>query len=103
MFEVQVLIPVADNDGSAFSAEHFAAFEAAILDAFGGFSVIPSEVVGAWRSDAGVDYRDRSRVYAIAIASLTDGARLGELIGFAKAHFRQEAIAFRYLGLLEII
>lgn len=102
MFEVQVLIPNVSNDGVAFSAEHFAKFEDAILASFGGYSVLPAEIIGAWL-DAGVTYRDRSRVYAIAIPSLARGAAVAEIVAFAKAHFGQLAIAIRYLGQVEII
>lgn len=103
MFEVQMLIPVADNDGDAFTAEHFAAFEAAILDAFGGFTLYPSQAVGGWRNDAGIEYRDSSRIYGIAVPSIADGAKLVALVRFAKAFFSQEAIAVRYLGQVEIL
>jgi hypothetical protein len=103
MFEVQVIIPVKDNDGEAFTAEHFAAFEVAIVDSFGGFSLLPGELVGGWRNDAGVEYRDRSRVYAVAVSGIAAGDKVAALARFAKALFAQEAIAIRYLGQFEII
>lgn len=103
MFEVTILIPVTDNDGAAFGPAEFGAFEAAILDAFGGFSVLPSLVVGAWRNDAGVVYRDNSRGYVLAVSSIAKGVDVVALAEKAKVIFKQEAIAFRYLGQLEII
>jgi hypothetical protein len=103
MFEVLMLVPLADNDGEVFSSEHFMAFEVVILDSFPGFSMLPDEIVGAWRNDAGVVYRDRSRCYVIGLSSLSQGAAVVALARYAKAWFRQEAIAIRYLGTLEII
>lgn len=103
MIEVMILVPVADNDGDAFTGEVFLAFEVAILDNFGGFSLVPNELVGAWRNDAGVVYRDTSRCYVIAVASIGRGDAIVALARFAKALFRQEAIAIRYLGQLEIV
>lgn len=103
MFEVQMLIPLADNDGETFTAEHHAAFEEAIVDAFGGFSRLPSTVVGGWKNADGVMFSDITRVYAIAIVSLTDGGKLGGLVRFAKAFYLQEAIFIRYLGVIEIL
>lgn len=103
MLEVFILIPVTDNDGEAFTSEHFLAFEVVILESFTGFSIVPSEIVGAWRNDAGVTYRDRSRCYVVAVASIESGAAIVALARFAKAWFLQEAIAIRYLGRLEII
>ena len=73
MFEVQMLVPVADNDGKLFKVEVVAEFESAALDRFGGFSLLPSEVVGEWRSDAGIRYRDRSHCYSIALGSIGQG------------------------------
>jgi hypothetical protein len=103
MFEVQMLIPLADNDGETFTAEHHAAFEEAIVDAFGGFTRLPSSAIGGWKNAAGVMFSDVTRVYAVAVVSLTDGDKLGGLVRFAKAFYLQEAIFIRYLGIVEIL
>lgn len=103
MFEVQILIPVTDNDGEAFGPSQFKSFETAIIDSFGGFSLLAGEVVGGWRNEAGVVYSDRSRCYVVALSSLAKGDAIVALARFAKALFSQEAIAIRYLGQLEII
>jgi hypothetical protein len=103
VFEVQMLVPVTDNDGKDFSDEIVAEFESAILDRFGGFTLLPSEVSGEWRNDAGVRYRDRSRCYLIGIDSIGRGSDVVELAHVAKKLFAQEAIAVRYLGQLEIL
>lgn len=103
MFEVQILIPLADNDGEDFSAEHHAAFEAAIIDSFGGFTLYPASAIGGWRNAAGITFADATRVYGIAVVSLVDGDKIGGLARFAKAFYLQEAIFIRYLGVIEIL
>lgn len=103
MVEVQMLIPKAANDGASFPVEHHKVFETAIVDAFGGYTLLPSDAVGGWRNADGVTYADSTRLYAIAIVSIVDGAKIGALATFAKAHYAQEAIAIRYLGLFEVL
>jgi hypothetical protein len=103
MIDVQILIPVAGNDGIPFERTHFAAFESEITATFGGYTLLPDTVTGGWRNDAGVLFTDESHIYIVAIVSLTDGGRLGELIAFAKTHFAQEKIGIRYLGLFEAL
>jgi hypothetical protein len=103
VFEIQMLIPVADNGGVTFTAEHHRAFEVAILNRFGGFSIYPTETVGSWRDDDGRVYVDRTRVYSIAIGSIAAGAKIASLARFAKRHYRQEAIFIRYLGQAEVL
>lgn len=103
MFEVQMLIPLADNDGETFTAEHHAAFEAAIIDSFGGFTLYPASAVGGWRNAAGVTFSDATRIYGIAVVSIVDGDKLGALVRFAKTFYCQEAIFIRYLGIIEIL
>lgn len=103
MFEVQVLIPVVDNDGRAFTGEDHTAFEVVLVDRFGGFTLYPSTAVGGWKDASGVLFTDRTRMYGIAVASITDGAKIADVVTFAKAHYRQLAIFVRYLGLVEIL
>jgi hypothetical protein len=100
MFEVQVFVPVADNNGVAFEEADYAALETEIATRFGGFTLNPGAAVGAW-IDGGRIYHDRHRIYSIGVRSLTQGHLIGEVLGFAKNRFRQEAIFFRYLGQTE--
>ena len=102
MFALEMFIPVADNAGEEFQAEHDQAFEAFVLDRFGGLSRLPGEVDGAWL-EAGVTYHDQNRVYLIAVRSILDGAKVGEVVEFARVHYRQLAIFVRYLGQIEIL
>lgn len=103
MFEAQILIPLADNDGDVFTAEHFASFDSIILESFIGFTQLPVNAVGGWMNADGVVFSDESRVYVIGLASLADGGKFVALARFAKAYFLQEAILIRYLGVIEII
>jgi hypothetical protein len=102
MIEVVLFIPTADNDGQPFSVEHNEAFEAFATALFGGLTRYNSEVQGLW-TEGGVTYRDRSTVYGVALPSITDGAKVGELVRWAKSHFRQLAIFVKYLGIAEIL
>lgn len=102
MFEVQILIPLADNDGEIFTTEHHASWEAAAVDMFGGFTHYPSPAVGGWL-DAGEVCKDATRIYGLAVASLVDGEKVGALVRFTKAFYDQKAIFIRYLGLVEIL
>lgn len=101
MIEVTILIPLADNAGQEFSAPHFEAFETQLETSFGGCSRLPGEIRGTWL-EGETKYADRLVQYLIALESITDGGKLSEVIDFAKAHFRQEAIYLRYLGMSEI-
>lgn len=103
MFEVQFLIPVVDNKKVPFTTEEHLAFEVALRAAFGGYTLIPTEAAGSWVNDNGEPMNDSTRVYIVAIASIAQGDRVAALAGFAKAHYRQEAIYIRYLGVSEIL
>ena len=103
MVDVQILIPVAGNDGMPFADAHFAIFEERARADFGGCSLLPGTVFGSWRNADGAVFHDESRLYSVFLVSLTDGGKLGDLVEFAKGHFAQEAIAIRYLGLTEIL
>jgi hypothetical protein len=102
MFEVLMLVPVADNDGDTFPEVAFDLFEEVLIARFGGFTRYPGSAVGGW-VDSGRVYRDATRVYAVVVRSVMDGGHIGEVVRFAKAHFRQEAIFVRYLGVVEIL
>ena len=102
MIEVQIRDPLRSNEGASFSSAHDTAFEAFVLERFGGVSQLTGAVLGSW-TEAGVTYRDRTRVYVIAMASITQGGLLLEVVEFAKAHYDQLAIYVRYLGIAEVL
>lgn len=101
MIEVVILIPLNDNDGVIFTAEHHGAFESYVLERFEGISQLNGSVIGAWIDD-GQTFYDTNRVYLVGMKSLLDGGGLKEVLGFAKDHYRQREIFFRYtLGISE--
>lgn len=102
MIELTLFIPCAANDGATFTVEHHTAFEAFVLSLFQGFTVLPSTVVGAWMGGE-TRYDDTLRVYVIAMRSITEGAKVSDLAAFAKAHYGQEAVYVRYLGIAEVL
>lgn len=102
MFEITILIPLADNDGKTFPEAHHAQFERALADRFGGVSRPSGTVAGQWINDDAV-YHDTSRVYVVGLQSIVQGHLVGEAVEIAKAHYRQEAIYIRYLGQAEIL
>jgi hypothetical protein len=102
VFEVQILVPLADNDQRAFDRSHHEIFEAFMLGKFGGVSRLPGAVEGKW-IDKGRIYADQLRVYVVAMTSITQGQSLFEVVEFAKRHYGQEAIYVRYLGQSEIL
>lgn len=104
MIEVTILVPVADNDGQTFSTSHHTIFEAFLAKRFGGFTRLPGEASGGWVDGAtGRYYSDRTILYVVAVRGLVGNEDLREAVSFAKAHFRQEAIFLRYLGVAEVI
>ncbi len=103
MIEVTILVPLASNEGDAFSADHHLAFEALLLESFGGFTRLPGHALGGW-VDGGVTYLDETAPYVVFVGGLIQqGDALSKVIAFAKHHYRQEAITARYLGVAEII
>lgn len=101
MFEVVILIPVADNNGVAFTEAHDAEFEQFVVGLFGGYSW-RGERPGGW-IDGGKIYRDVSREFVIAVRRLAEGFRVHRVAIKAKCHYRQLAIYVSYLGQAEII
>lgn len=101
MFEVRINIPTYDNNNTPFTPVEYTVWERKLSEAFGGYSLLPGLVQGGW-VDGETTYRDDLRVYVVALGSLTDGGKLGDIIEFAKLHFAQEAIYFAYLGQSEI-
>lgn len=99
---IELFIPLADNDERVFALEHHRAFEARLLDLFGGFTRKAEPLQGAWR-DEGQTYRDDLVVYVVRLESITLGVRVREAVEFAKAHYEQEAIFVSYLGLSEVL
>ncbi len=102
MIEIKIFIPLQDNDSKTFTASHHARFERTCVELVSGLTRYNDKLQGIW-NDAGKQYHDNLRVYGIALDSITDGHKIGEVVRLAKEHYRQEAIFIKYLGLAEII
>lgn len=103
MINIDILIPVSDNEGESFPQEHHFAFEQVILDHFEGFTRPTGVSIGGWKDPTGKVYRDLSITYRIAVPSITAAAPLAKIIDFAKSHYRQLAIFVTYLGMSEVL
>lgn len=104
MFVISILIPKTDNTGRVFSAEEVAAFEADLVDLFGGFTRNDNPLKGGWFSaDENKVVIDETNRYLLALSSITDGAKVAQLATIAKARFEQDAVWVEYLGLAEIL
>jgi hypothetical protein len=101
MFEIRFLIPQAANDGVSFLPSHHAQFEAVVAERFGGFTKY-GRISGGW-IDAGRVFTDDHAVYAVAVTSIVEGAKVAELVTFIKTHYGQLAVYLTYLGQAEII
>jgi hypothetical protein len=102
VIEVQFFIPVATNAGVVFPARHDAMWEAELNRLFGGHSRLPGVVAGQW-VQGGQVYVDQSRIYLVALTSITQGDLVDQAAAFARAHYGQLAIYVRYLGLSEVL
>lgn len=104
MFEIRIMVPVADNQGVVFDPAHHAAFEAELLARFPGFTLENAPAKGGWKHPTtGVVYQDDLLVYVVAVSSIAAGANVVASARFAKNHYRQDAICIRYLGEMEIV
>ena len=102
MIEFSVLIPVESNAGEAFPPAHDTVFEAFLLERFGAFTRAPGLYTGVWTSK-GLVFRDSTRAYIVAVASVIDAGKFADVVVFAKANYEQEAIYLRFLGLSEVL
>lgn len=88
---VDILVPLADNDGRPFPHAAFQTFENFLAILVGGFTR-RGDVDGAWRSPkSGELLRDRSRAYAITLDAAVAKEQIPRIDSFIRRYFRQEA------------
>ena len=88
---LDLLLPVADNNGRPFSSEDFLAFEDLLIALAGGFTR-RGEVTGTWRSPAsGQVFHDQTRAYAVTVPADVADSVVRSLSSFITDRFRQEA------------
>jgi hypothetical protein len=91
---IQILLPVADNDGKAIPKEMFSDLRKELTDRFGGVTVFsqgPAE--GFWKGEDGTD-RDRIVVFEI-MADEIDEPWWRVLRERLESEFRQEELVVR--------
>lgn len=88
--KLDVLIPVADNDGHPFSPEDFAALEGLLLSLAGGYTN-HGKLTGAWRSPSGQVFTDETRAYSVTVPADVAESVASAISRFVTGHFRQEA------------
>ncbi len=103
MFNVEILIPLSDNQGMVFTQEHHRVFESQLIDQFGGYSRRAGAVQGGWKNAEGTVFNDYSTVYMVAVGSILATGGLAKVVAFARVHYLQETIFVAYLGLSEIL
>jgi len=88
---VDILVPLADNDGRPFPHTTFHTFENFLATLCGGFTR-RGDVEGAWRSpETGQIMRDRSRSYVITLAADKAEEQIAKIESFICRYFRQQA------------
>ncbi|MEO8378178.1 MAG: hypothetical protein ABI779_00815 [Acidobacteriota bacterium] len=88
---VDILVPLADNDGRPFLATTFHTFENYLATLCGGFTR-RGNVEGVWRSpETGTIMRDRSRSYVVTLAAEAAEEQIAQIESFICRYFRQEA------------
>ncbi|HYD02645.1 MAG TPA: hypothetical protein VEB22_15565 [Phycisphaerales bacterium] len=102
MIALELLVPLASNEGEIFTAEHHDAFQGVLTNLFGGCSRLPGTVTGTWL-DEGRVYADQLLIFVVGVASITDGGKVAQAVEAAKQHYRQLAICIRYLGRIEVL
>lgn len=103
MVELTILIPIASNQGVAFAPAHHQVWERYLVETFGGFSLLPGSVVGAW-ADNGVVFHDHTRAYLIGLPGILQVAdKLRIAVRYAAQHYEQHTIYVRYLGISEVL
>jgi hypothetical protein len=100
VIKTSVLIPLADNEGAAFSKITWEGLHTRLAD-FGGFSFTRG-VFGFW-VDAGKTYEDESRQYSISLDSWTQFPAWLAVMQWARVEFRQLALYIEVAGHPEIL
>ena len=89
---VDILVPLADNDGRPFPPFAFETLEHFLTTLCGGYTR-RGDVEGAWRSpETGDVMRDRSRSYVVTLAAEEADEQIARIESFIRRYFRQEAV-----------
>jgi hypothetical protein len=100
MIRTVVLIPIRDNEGRRFPASARKQLERQLLQ-FGGFTRVPG-IVGVWQSGDQI-YRDRHHQYVVTLTTWSQLPSWLDVVRWACATFRQEAMYVEVAGVPDII
>ncbi len=95
MYLVQLLLPLSDNEGNGFPAEHYAAVRRELTERFGGltaYSRAPAQ--GLWSDHTGPPKRDDIVVYEVMVDAI-DRRWWAELRRRLEALFAQDELVIR--------
>jgi hypothetical protein len=87
---LDLLVPLADNEGVPFPDGLFAAFEHRVVDLAGGITR-RGDVEGIWRTPNGTMQRERSRSYVTTVDAAVVGRVASDLDALLRITFRQVA------------
>jgi hypothetical protein len=95
MYLVQVLLPVADNDGHAFPRADFDRVRFELADRHGGVTAyLRAPAIGLWKEDEGRVSRDDVVIYEVMTGEL-NRAWWADYRRILQARFRQEEVVVR--------
>jgi hypothetical protein len=93
---VQILLPLADNDGRSFGPDPYAQVRAELTDRFGGLTAYTrAPAQGVWRDEADRTSRDDVVVFEVVVEDELDAAWWGDYRRALETRFRQERILVR--------
>jgi hypothetical protein len=90
MLHVDVLVPLANNDGQQFQPLDFLLFESFLLDVASGFTR-RGIVDGAWRSPEGEVFYDQSRAYSVSVPTSDAENAVRKIDTYIRTNFDQQA------------
>lgn len=97
MYLVQLLLPLFDNDGTAFEAGEYVRLRTELADRFGGVTAYTrAPARGVWKDDAGETTRDDIVIFEVMTADL-DQAWWTEFRQQLESRFRQDTLIVRAL------
>ena len=95
MYVVEILLPLADNEGQPFSPDVWKAVREELVERFGGLTAFTrSPAEGLWKAEEG----ERSRDEIVILEVMADTLDRGWWRGFRselEARFRQDEIVIR--------
>lgn len=87
---LDLLVPIADNEGRLFNPEDFASFEDQLIALAGGFTR-RGTLTGVWQSPNGQVFSDQSHAYSVTVPSDVAESVMAEIARYIRTRFHQEA------------